>query len=172
MDSAEAPERALITTAGALTWIAFRKAMTYGEWIGSCFPDFETWQTTDSKGLLHALEAQAKPAPHCAAGPSCRAPPFLRDGLGYPTPFLRDPVGCLTVPLLRNLQRRVSRKEGRTVTYAELAAMLKAELAAIEHRKAAMRRAVTELLETIRRGSKLEVVGRPDRAGAQPDPGA
>jgi hypothetical protein len=63
----ETPATAWITLIEALTWWAFRKAMTYDEWISSCHPRFEIWQGTDRRRLLHALEARATP-PRCFRG--------------------------------------------------------------------------------------------------------
>ena len=64
------------------------------------------------------------------------------------------------------------RMEGRLVTYADLVAMLRAELADVEHRKTALRRAAGELLEKIRRTGRPSLRGRRDLPNAEPDPAA
>lgn len=140
-----------MTAIEALTWGAFRTAMRYDDWVVSCHPLYEIWRRTNGRMLLHTLEARAAPCPY--------SPLFGHADRDWP-PFLRD------------LRGRVRRGEGRLVTYADLAAMLRAELAAIEQRKAELRRAASELSDQILRTGKPSSMGKRDLLHARPDPGA
>jgi hypothetical protein len=148
-----------------LSWIAFKEVRPRGDFDDAA--DFTLrWGHSNAGPVLEALEARAAPAPFCVVQPIVADDvPWDRNAYAHKA-WSRDGPR-----MLRWIRATARQREGRLVTYAELAGRLRAELEAGAEEEVQVERARRELLEALR-AARLTAWGKLDLRPGQPNPAA
>jgi len=127
----------------------------------------ERWKVRPMAHLREALEGRAALHPHCVfryIQLPAEAKPL------FPVPACKS-VSSKGPALLRSIRAAARRRLGRLVTYAELLAMLDAEMARNAVEEPALDRATEGLMDSLRRGA-IAAYGVPSDAQGDPRTGA
>jgi hypothetical protein len=146
----KAPVTATMSAWGVMSWIAFQEVRPRP---GS---NRARWGGSDVRPLLKALEARAAVEPHYIVQP------LVADGLPWDGKSYTQPAFSPAAPLLlRQIRARARQREGRLVSFQELAVILRGDINAAENDSAKIRKARHALLEALRI-SKLTAWGKRD----------
>jgi hypothetical protein len=142
-----------------LSWIAFSEVRPRDDFT-------LRWGHRNAGPVLEALEARAAPAPFCVVQPIVADDvPWDRNAYAHKA-WSRDGPR-----MLRWIRATARQREGRLVTYAELAARLRAELEAGAEEEVQVEGARRKLLEALR-AARLTAWGKLDLRQGQPNPAA
>ena len=149
---APGPQTAIMTACEVLTWIALGTALTKEKLDQDGLDAVFLWSSSDLAAVLTALDARASSEPFYAV---VRYHTGFQDDWRYVTRCL-SPEGPRT---LRWIRARARERIGRLVSYADLAATLRAEIEGYERVKVLLRCATKELLEVLR-SEKMTAFGQ------------
>lgn len=160
-----APAGEIMSAWDVLSWIAFKEVRPRPDTDEAI--DFTyRWSDSNAGPVLEAIEARAAIEPYCIVRPLIiDDQPW--DGRSYCHRAF-SPAGP---NLLRWIRAKARQREGRLVTYSELAAMLRAELETLADDNRRVEPAQQELLEALR-ASRLTAWGKRDISGGKEDPSA
>lgn len=159
------PAAAMMSAWDVLSWIAFKDVRPRpgsDEAIDFAY----RWSDSDAGPVLEALEARAAVEPYCVVRSLFRdRQPW--DGRSYCHRAF-SPIGP---KMLRWIRATARQREGRLVTYPELASMLRAELATLADENRRVEQARHELMEALR-ASRLAAWAKRDISRGEENPAA
>jgi hypothetical protein len=147
-----------------LSWIEFKEIRSRSDLDDRDF--VLRWGHSNAGPALEALEARAAPSPFCIVHPL-----VLEDERWAGESYSHRACSSEGPRMLRWIRAQARKREGRLVTYAELAAQLRGELEKATNDAAQIEQARHELLEALR-ASKLTAWGKRNTRPGQPSPTA
>lgn len=159
---ANPPRDPLLTPLQVLDWIAGNRLHPCQEIYDR---DFVSQWVGDRFGvgaILEALDARS------ALEPFCAVQRVFLDGLWAEGGYSHRALSPKGPALLRSIRRRARQRQGRLVSYAEMATELRTGLDALAREDAARKRAKPELLSALRAGTLTAWGKRERRCGANP----
>ncbi len=159
------PHSAIMSVWEVLSWIAFNEIRPR-DGFGDAADFTRRWGHSNAGPVLEALEARAAPTPFCVVQR------LVADDVPWGGNAYSHKASSPDGPrMLRWIRATARHREGRLVTYAELAARLRAELETGAKEEAQIERARRKLLEALR-AAKLTAWGKLDTRQGQPNPAA
>jgi hypothetical protein len=147
-----------------LSWIAFGKIRPR--------PDSDEDGRTYRWGHSWVAPTLAAPEARASDNPCYIVQPVTLDDQPWDRKSYVHPAFSPEAPQwLRRLRAKARKREGRLVSYTELAAMLRAEVAANAEEDSRVTKVRHDLLEALR-ASKLTAWGKRDARGGEPNPAA
>lgn len=159
------PTSAFMSVRHVMDWIAFRQVRERDD-IDETLDFVFRWSDSDVGPILEALEARADAEPYYVVQPS------LYDGDPWDRrSYVHRAFSPAAPKLLRAIRAKARKREGRLVTYADLAAALRSEILHTTEENELLKHAHQKLMEAVR-AARLPVWARQDVKRGHENPAA